>query len=73
MNSRIMYIISGVIVLVVGLVLTPTVLSQVNTVVTDPNIGNYPGTSDIAKLIPLVFVVGLLGLAGFLAWRGFKQ
>jgi len=71
--QRIMGVIFAVIVVIVGLVMLPLVLDQTQTARSNANIGNFPGTQAIIDLIPLLYSVGVLGLAGavaFFAIRG---
>ena len=71
--SSIIEIVLGVVVLIVGLVLFPTVLSSTSDVVSDGNIGNFTGTSALVKLVPLLYTVVILGIAGGLTYVGFKS
>jgi len=71
--NRIMGVIFAVIVVIVGLVMLPLVLNQTNTARSNTYIANFPGTQAIIDLIPLLYSVGVLGLAGavaFFAIRG---
>ncbi len=62
-------ILVGVIMVVIALILTPVVVDQVQAVL---NIGltDFPGAEAMVSLIPLVWIVGVLFLAGFLAFKG---
>ena len=64
---QIMGIIFAVILVVVGLVMLPLVLDQTTTARNNSNIGYFTGTKAIIDLIPLLYSVGVLGLAGFVA------
>ncbi len=71
--TRIMGVIFSVIVVIVGLVMLPLILNQTQTARANVNIDNFPGTQAIIDLIPLLYSVGVLGLAGavaFFAIRG---
>ena len=72
-TQRVMGVIFAVIVVIVGLVMMPLVLDQTQTARSNANINNFPGTQAIIDLIPLLYSVGVLGLAGavaFFAIRG---
>ena len=77
-NQRITSIIMGVIVIVVGLVLETTILSQAATAGSNANIGSFSGAQSLNDLVPLIYNaavvmlgVGMMaiGVAGF-AGRG---
>ena len=77
-SQRITAIIMGVIVIVVGLVLETTVLSQAATAGGNANIGSFSGAQSLNDLVPLIYNaavvmlgVGMMaiGAAGF-AGRG---
>jgi len=68
-----MRIIGGVIVVVIALVLAPILIDQVVSVTSHANIADFPGAKSIANLIPLLYIVGCLGLAGFLTWTGIRE
>ena len=71
--QRIMGVIFSVIIVIVGLVMMPLVLDQTQTARSNAYIANFPGTQAIIDLIPLLYSVGVLGLAGavaFFAIRG---
>lgn len=65
--NQIMGVIFSVILVVVGLVMLPLVLDQTQTARSNSYIGNFAGTQAIIDLIPLLYSVGVLGLAGFVA------
>jgi|TARA_Y100000310_G_scaffold34971_2_gene33110 uncharacterized alpha/beta hydrolase family protein len=66
--NKIMGVIFSVIVVVVGLVMLPLILTQTNTASTNEYISSFPGTDSIVELIPLLYSVGVLGLAGGVAF-----
>jgi hypothetical protein len=77
-SQRITAIIMGVIVIVVGLVLETTVLSQAADAGSNANIGSFSGAQSLNDLVPLIYNasvvmlgVGMMaiGAAGF-AGRG---
>ena len=71
--QRIMGVIFAVIVVIVGLVMMPLVLDQTQTARSNGNIGNFPGTQAIIDLIPLLYSVGVLGLAGAVAFFAIRD
>jgi hypothetical protein len=73
-SQRITAIIMGVIVIVVGLVLETTILSQAATAGGNANIGSFSGAQSLNDLVPLIYNaavvmlgVGMMGVgaAGF--------
>jgi uncharacterized membrane protein len=77
-QGRIVSIIMGVIVIVVGLVLESTILSQAASAGSNANIGSFSGAQSLNDLVPLIYNaavvmlgVGMMaiGAAGF-AGRG---
>ena len=77
-QQRIVSIIMGVIVIVVGLVLESTILSQAAAAGSSSNIGSFSGAQSLNDLVPLIYNasvvmlgVGMMaiGAAGF-AGRG---
>tara|TARA_Y100000310_G_scaffold162587_1_gene162559 strand:- start:287 stop:538 length:252 start_codon:yes stop_codon:yes gene_type:complete len=73
-NQRIISIIMGVIVIVVGLVLETTILSQASSAGSNANIGSFSGAQSLNDLVPLIYNaaivmlgVGMMGIgaAGF--------
>ena len=77
-QQRIVSIIMGVIVIVVGLVLESTILSQAASAGSSSNIGSFSGAPSLNDLVPLLYNasvvmlgVGMMaiGAAGF-AGRG---
>ncbi len=77
-QQRIVSIIMGVIVIVVGLVLESTILSQAASAGSNSNIGSFSGAQSLNDLVPLIYNasvvmlgVGMMaiGAAGF-AGRG---
>ena len=77
-QQRIVSIIMGVIVIVVGLVLESTILSQAASAGSSSNIGSFSGAQSLNDLVPLIsnasvvmLGVGMMaiGAAGF-AGRG---
>lgn len=71
--NRLLGIIGSVVILVVGLVLYPIVTSQVTETLNDPNTNYFTGTGPLLKLAPLLYTVGLLGLAGAVAVFTFRS
>jgi len=78
MQSQILAIIGGVLVIVIGLVLEVTILAQATTSGADSNIGSFSGAQALNDLVPLVYNaaivmigVGLIGAGGLgIAGRG---
>ena len=75
-QGRIVSIIMGVIVIVVGLVLESTILSQAATAGSSSNIGSFSGAQSLNDLVPLIYnaavvmlgvgmmAIGAAGMAG---------
>ena len=60
MKANIMLIVGGLVVFIIGLALTPTVISQAVTAGTTTGIGSFGGVQGIIDLLPLIFTIGLL-------------
>ena len=63
-NQRIISIIMGVIVIVVGLVLETTILSQATTAGSNANIGSFSGAQSHNDLVPLIYNAAVVMLGG---------
>ena len=63
-QGRIVSIIMGVIVIVVGLVLESTILSQAASAGSNANIGSFSGAQSLNDLVPLIYnaAVVMLGV-----------
>ncbi len=68
MNAR--TIILGVIVLIVGLVLTTVVSDQTSTIGASVSIASFAGASALLDLVPLVYVAAIVLLAAQLMTSG---
>ncbi len=58
-NPPLMALIGGVLFLVLGLVLSSTILSQAATSGSSANIGSFSGAQNVNDLIPLLYYFGL--------------
>ncbi len=63
-------IILGVIILVVGLVLTTVVSDQTSTIGASTSLGSFAGASALLDLVPLVYVAAVVLLAAALMASG---
>lgn len=63
LQPAIMLVIVGVIVLVVGLVMAPTVIDQAQTAGSNASIGSFSGAQSFNDLIPLFYYIILVGLS----------
>ena len=61
------------VVLIAGLVLLPIILNQTNTAQTNEYVANFPGVGDLIGLVPLIVVVGIMALAGIIAFVAMKN
>ncbi len=68
MNAR--KIILGVVVLVIGLVLTTVVSDQTSTIGASTSLGSFAGASALLDLVPLVYVAAIVLLAAGLMAGG---
>ena len=68
MNAR--KIILGVVVLVIGLVLTTVVSDQTSTIGSSTSLGSFAGASALLDLVPLVYVAAIVLLAAGLMAGG---
>jgi len=71
--NKIMGVIFAVIVVVVGLVMMPLVLNQTATASQNAYIAQFSGVEAILNLIPVLYTVGVLGLAGAVAFVALKS
>lgn len=66
-----------VVAIVVLAILMPIVMDQAVVITTDPNIANFTGLSAFVNLTPLLLwlgaTFGLLGYAGFTAYKSYKN
>ena len=60
MRSSIGSIIGGVLVIVVGLVLASTILTQAASAGAAANIGSFSGARDLNDLVPLIYYAGIV-------------
>ncbi len=68
MNAR--TIILGVVVLIIGLVLTTVVSDQTSTIGASVSIASFAGASALLDLVPLVYVAAIVLLAAQLLTSG---
>ena len=68
MNAR--RIILGVVVLVIGLVLTTVVSDQTSTIGGSVSLGSFAGASALLDLVPLVYVAAVVLIAAGLMASG---
>ncbi len=68
MNAR--TIILGVVVLIIGLVLTTVVSDQTSTIGASTSIASFAGASALLDLVPLVYVAAIVLLAAQLLTSG---
>lgn len=62
----------GLILIAVGLIVFPVVLTGAATVLADANIADYTGLSTLVKISPLLIFIGFLGSGGVLTFQGIK-
>lgn len=60
MRNSIGSIIGGVLVIVVGLVLASTILTQAASAGAAANIGSFSGARDLNDLVPLIYYAGVV-------------
>jgi hypothetical protein len=71
MRSSIGSIIAGVLVIVVGLVLSSTILTQAAASGSAANIGSFSGARDLNDLVPLIYYAGIVVISlGLMALGG---
>ncbi len=69
-SRNITQIILGVIVLVVGLVLTTVISDQTSTIGSSASLGSFAGASALLDLVPLVYVAAVVLIAAQLMTTG---
>lgn len=63
MSNRLKQILFSLILIVIAILMMPTVIKGVTTVMATANLSDYTGAGDIVKLIPLLSVVGIIIVA----------
>jgi hypothetical protein len=58
----------AVLILVIGIALADPVLDASNDILAHPNIGSFPLVSVVTEFLPVIYVAGLFGLAGSVAF-----
>ena len=71
-TTQIVNLVMSVVVVVVGVILLPVVVTSLNSATGDLTT-DYPGALSLAQLIPLLFIVSLIGLALFNVYRNIKE
>lgn len=69
-SRNITQIILGVIILIVGLVLTTVVSDQTATIGSSTSLGSFAGASALLDLVPLVYVAAVVLIAAHLMAMG---
>ena len=64
-------ILVGLIVLVIGILITPVVTDGVSTVATP--LGSYTGAGTLMNLVPLLWVVVIVAIAATIIFKTMKQ
>ncbi len=67
-----MQIVFGLVGIFIALIMFPLVLTGVHTILTDANIADYTGLSQVAGVAPLLIFLGLLASSGYLMVTGIK-
>jgi len=62
-----------VIVVIVAVIILPIVMSACDTVYDNANIGSFTGLTSFLGLIPLLYTVGLMSIAGLLGFRQIRK
>lgn len=63
-------VINPLILVVVGLILTPIVGTQATAAKT--GLGSFTGAAALMDIVPLVWVAGIIGLAGWMTYSNFR-
>lgn len=72
-TSKISAIIMSVVVLVAFLSILPTIISSTKTASTGATTDGFTDVAAIIDLLPLVAVIGGVGIAGLIAWQAGKK
>ncbi len=71
-TGQIITLIMSILVIVIGVIMAPLVFDQTGFARGNSNIDNFAGVQAIVDLIPLLYAVGVLALAGGLAFAAIK-
>ena len=63
----------AVVVLVAFLAILPTIISSTGTASSDATTAGFTDVAAIIDLLPLVSVIGGVGIAGLIAWQASKK
>lgn len=66
-------IVGGVVLIAVGLLLFPIVLTGADAVRTAGNVTQYTGVTDLNGIIPILALIGLIGSGGYMTWTGIRN
>ena len=72
MNSEVMKVVMGIIVIVIAFAMFPIVLDGTHTVLSDANLSDYTGLESIVSIAPLIIFVGMLFGGGLLTFSGVR-
>jgi len=62
----------GLILIAVGLIVFPVVLTGAATVLADANLADYTGLETLVKISPMLIFIGFLSSGGILTFQGVK-
>ena len=62
----------GLILIAVGLIVFPVVLTGAATILADANIADYTGLETLVEIAPLLIFIGFLGSGGVLTFQGIQ-
>ena len=62
----------GLILIAVGLIVFPVVLTGAAEILADANLADYTGLETLVKIAPLLVFIGFLSTGGILTFQGVK-
>ncbi len=71
--SPMLAVVFGIVGIFICLIIFPLVMTGVHTIISDPNITDYTGLSQVASVAPLLIFLALLTGSGWLMVSGIKK
>lgn len=68
-----MQIVFGIVGIFISFIMFPLVLTGVHTILSDANIADYTGLSQVAGVAPLLIFLALLASSGYLLYSGIRK
>ncbi len=73
MTDKLKTILVSMMLVVISVLMLPTVITSVTSIMTTDNLSDYTGTSSMVKLIPLLVTIGIIIVAVVNTMFAFKK